>query len=63
DLYPRFGPTMEWDTGAAQAVVEAAGGRVTTLQGVPLRYNKPDLLNPFFMVSSHGLADLWPRLI
>lgn len=63
DLYPRFGPTMEWDTGAAQAVVEEAGGQVTTLQGAPLRYNKPDLLNPFFMVSSHGVADLWPRLI
>lgn len=50
-LYPRFGPTMEWDTAAAQAVVEAAGGSVTDLEGRPLKYNKDDLTNPFFMVS------------
>jgi len=49
-LYPRFGPTMEWDTAAAQCVVEAAGGAVTDLDGAPLVYNKEDLLNPFFMV-------------
>jgi len=51
DLYPRFGPTMEWDTGAAQAVVEAAGGSVTDFEGKALAYNKPDLTNPFFMVA------------
>ena len=39
DLYPRLGPTSEWDTAAAQAIVEAAGGAVTTLEGTPLRYN------------------------
>jgi 3'(2'), 5'-bisphosphate nucleotidase len=50
DLYPRLGPTMEWDTAAGQAVVEAAGGSVTTLGGVPLRYNKENLLNPHFIV-------------
>lgn len=50
-LYPRFGPTMEWDTGAAQAVVEAAGGSVTDFDGRPLEYNKEDLTNPFFMVT------------
>lgn len=51
DLYPRFGPTSEWDTAAAHAVVEAAGGQVVDLQGRPLRYNtKPDLLNPHFLV-------------
>ena len=50
-LYPRFGPTMEWDTAAAQCVVEVAGGEVTDLEGAPLRYNKEDLLNPFFVVS------------
>ncbi len=49
-LYPRLGPTMEWDTAAGQAVVTAAGGSVTDLQGTPLRYNKPDLHNPNFMV-------------
>ena len=50
-LYPRFGPTMEWDTAAAQAVVEEAGGRVTDLTGKRLRYNKEDLHNPHFMVA------------
>jgi 3'(2'), 5'-bisphosphate nucleotidase len=51
DFYPRLGPTSEWDTGAAQAVVEAAGGRVDRLDGSPLRYNTRDsLLNPHFLV-------------
>ncbi|WP_135465806.1 3'(2'),5'-bisphosphate nucleotidase CysQ [Crenalkalicoccus roseus] len=40
DVYPRFGPTMEWDTAAGQAVLEAAGGRVTTPEGAPLGYGK-----------------------
>jgi 3'(2'), 5'-bisphosphate nucleotidase len=51
DIYPRLGPTSEWDTAAAQCVVEAAGGQVTDLQGMPLVYNKPDILNPWFLVS------------
>ena len=51
DLYPRLGPTMEWDTAAAQCIVEEAGGRVTDLEGMRLRYNKPDLHNPWFLVS------------
>jgi 3'(2'), 5'-bisphosphate nucleotidase len=51
DIYPRLGPTSEWDTAAAQAVVEAAGGRVTDTQMQPLRYNsKESLLNPHFFV-------------
>ena len=50
DLYPRFGPTSEWDTAAAQAVLEAAGGGVFTLDGAPLAYNhKESLLNPHFI--------------
>ncbi len=50
DVYPRLGPTMEWDTAAAQVVVEEAGGRIADLQtGQPLRYNKPSLLNPDFV--------------
>jgi 3'(2'), 5'-bisphosphate nucleotidase len=50
DFYPRFGPTSEWDTAAAQAVLEAAGGGVITLDGAPLRYNTKDsLLNPSFL--------------
>ncbi|WP_429208826.1 3'(2'),5'-bisphosphate nucleotidase CysQ [Aeromonas veronii] len=49
ELYPRLAPTCEWDTGAAQAVLEGAGGSVTQLDGSPLRYNKPDILNPWFI--------------
>ena len=51
DLYPRLGPTSEWDTAAAQAVVEQAGGSVVTLDGKPMKYNqKEDILNPHFCV-------------
>ena len=51
DFYPRLGPTSEWDTAAAHAVVSAAGGEVVTLDGHPLRYNcKASLLNPEFLV-------------
>jgi 3'(2'), 5'-bisphosphate nucleotidase len=51
DVYPRLGPTSEWDTAAAQAVVEQAGGAVLRLDNKPLSYNeKPDILNPHFMV-------------
>jgi 3'(2'), 5'-bisphosphate nucleotidase len=51
DVYPRLGPTSEWDTAAAQAVVEGAGGAVLTLEGALLRYNtRAELLNPFFLV-------------
>ena len=51
DVYPRFGPTMEWDTAAGQAVLEAAGGRVVTTNGEPLRYGKTSagLRNPSFI--------------
>jgi 3'(2'), 5'-bisphosphate nucleotidase len=49
DLYPRFGPTMEWDTAAGQAVLEAAGGRMTTMDGAPFLYGKPGFLNPHFV--------------
>jgi len=51
DIYPRLGPTSEWDTAAAQAIVEEAGGRITTLDMQQLRYNTKDsLLNPEFLV-------------
>ena len=49
DLYPRLGPTMEWDTAAGQAVLVAAGGRVTTLEGEPFRYGKPGFRNGHFV--------------
>jgi 3'(2'), 5'-bisphosphate nucleotidase len=50
DLYPRLGRTMEWDTAAGHAVVVAAGGRVTTLDGAELTYGKPGFDNPHFVV-------------
>ncbi len=50
DFYPRLGPTSEWDTAAAQAVLELAGGALTRLDGSPMRYNERDtLLNPHFI--------------
>ncbi|WP_449284979.1 3'(2'),5'-bisphosphate nucleotidase CysQ [Marinobacter sp. PE14] len=51
DAYPRLGPTCEWDTGAAQAVLMAAGGKVETLDGKPLKYGKQDVLNPYFIAT------------
>jgi 3'(2'), 5'-bisphosphate nucleotidase len=48
DLYPRFGTTMEWDTAAPQAVLEAAGGACLTCEGAPLGYGKPGWRNPDF---------------
>lgn len=51
DVYPRFGPTMEWDTGAAHAVAELAGRKVLNAETMqPLQYNKESLLNPWFIV-------------
>jgi len=49
DVYPRLGPTMEWDTAAGHAVLLAAGGTVTDLNGCPLRYGKPDYRNGDFL--------------
>lgn len=56
DLYPRLGPTSEWDTAAAHAVTVAAGGQVRALSGAPLRYNlREEPLNPHFI--AYGPAD------
>jgi 3'(2'), 5'-bisphosphate nucleotidase len=52
DLYLRFGRTMEWDTAAAHAVLNAAGGAITTLDGVELAYGKPAFENPDFIASN-----------
>ena len=58
DIYPRLGPTSEWDTAAAQCVVEQAGGFVTDTEMKPLRYNTKDsLLNPFFLVFGDDSRD------
>jgi len=58
DLYPRLGLTSEWDTAAAQCIVEQAGGRVVTLDNKALRYNTKDkLLNPYFMVYGDSMRE------
>lgn len=63
DIYPRLAPTSEWDTAAAQAIVEAAGGEVVDFSLKPLLYNKPDsLLNPWFYVLGDKGFD-WTRIL
>jgi 3'(2'), 5'-bisphosphate nucleotidase len=63
DIYPRLGLTSEWDTAAAQCVVEEAGGRVTGLDMQPLRYNTKDsLLNPHFLVIGDVTRD-WSQYL
>ena len=54
DIYPRFAPTMEWDTAAAQAICNASGIDVIAHDtNKPLAYNKENLLNPWFLVSKN----------
>lgn len=56
DLYPRLGPTMEWDTAAGDAILRAAGGKVLRLDDLtPLVYGKPGFLNPHFVASAPGV--------
>lgn len=62
DLYPRIGPTMEWDTAAGQAIVEAAGGRVLGADGQRFGYGKPGRLNGYFAAMARidgALPDSW----
>jgi len=60
DIYPRLGPTSEWDTAAAHAVVNCAGGAVVDLSGQDLRYNtRPEVLNPYFLVFGDKTKN-WP---
>ncbi|MDD3650839.1 3'(2'),5'-bisphosphate nucleotidase CysQ [Immundisolibacter sp.] len=54
DFYPRHGPTCEWDTAAAQCVLEQAGGQLTDFDLRPLKYNKESLLNPPFLAFGAG---------
>lgn len=56
-VYPRLGPTSEWDTAAAHALVLAAGGRIVDETGAELRYNKDNILNPWFFVLGGGEQD------
>jgi 3'(2'), 5'-bisphosphate nucleotidase len=62
DIYLRDLPTMEWDTAAAQCVVEAAGGSVCSLDGRPLGYGKPELRNPAIITIGDSRLD-WPALL
>ncbi|WP_232293678.1 3'(2'),5'-bisphosphate nucleotidase CysQ [Stigmatella aurantiaca] len=62
DFYPRLQPTNEWDTAAAQCVLEAAGGGVTDLEGRRLAYNKPQILNPSFLAFGDPRHD-WRALL
>ena len=63
DVYPRLGLTSEWDTAAAHAVVNCAGGKVLAVSGEPLRYNaKEDILNPHFVVIGNANRD-WMALL
>jgi len=52
DIYPRMAPTCEWDTGAAQAILEGAGGSVTQANGKAMKYGKQDILNPHFIAKN-----------
>lgn len=64
DFYPRFSPCCEWDTAAGQALLEAAGGALLGLDGLPLRYNCRDtLLSPDFLAISDVKSTLWPALM
>lgn len=63
DIYPRLGPTSEWDTAAAQAILHAAGGSMIDLKGQPLRYNSREhLLNPHFLAFGDDRRD-WRAFI
>ncbi|MEP1469850.1 MAG: 3'(2'),5'-bisphosphate nucleotidase CysQ [Halieaceae bacterium] len=63
DFYPRFSPCSEWDVAAGQALVEAAGGAVIGMDGLPLRYNCRDtLLSANFLAIADPQADLWRSL-
>jgi 3'(2'), 5'-bisphosphate nucleotidase len=55
DVYPRLGPTSEWDIAAAHCVLQAAGGELTTARGDPIHYNKANILNPWFVAA--GTSD------
>ena len=57
DVYPKFGPTMEWDTAAGHALVKAAGGRICTLVGKEMSYAKEGFKNPYFIAANKKWSD------
>lgn len=62
DVYPRLGPTFEWDTAAGHCVLNEAGGDIVDEQGLPLLYNnKPSLLNPFFFATNGAVQ--WQKFL
>ncbi|MCB1386611.1 MAG: 3'(2'),5'-bisphosphate nucleotidase CysQ [Nitratireductor sp.] len=63
DLYPRFGPTMEWDTAAGHAVLAAAGGHVTDVEGNAFTYGKPEYRNGWFIAASRGVEYTLPDVL
>jgi 3'(2'), 5'-bisphosphate nucleotidase len=63
DIYPRFGPTSEWDTAAGQIIVEAAGGSVVDPQGRPFRYNQRDTVLNGDFIAMGDRALRWPEWI
>lgn len=61
DIYPRLGPTFEWDTAAAHCVLDMAGGHLVSVASAPLKYNKSDLRNPWFLAAADRTFD-WTAL-
>ena len=57
EIYPRIGPTMEWDIAAGHVIVTESGGSILKADNTDLVYNKPDLLNPWFVVRSKSYLD------
>ncbi len=58
DIYPRMAPTSEWDTAAAHAVLEGAGGSVLQINGNNLIYGKENIINPKFIATNRNLSDI-----
>ena len=65
DVYPRLGPTSEWDTGASHCILNEAGGFLMDCRGNELQYNKPSVLNPWFLAvgdTSYDWINVCPEL-
>jgi 3'(2'), 5'-bisphosphate nucleotidase len=58
DVYPRIGPTSEWDTAAGHAIIKYAGGVIVNFMGQEITYNKENLINPNFIAGSSKMLAL-----